>query len=327
MQTALYIHLPFCKHKCNYCDFASFAGRESFIPAYLDALAKEAAHGTPVPVQTVYVGGGTPSLLSAEQLYRLCGIIRRYCGGIAALEESTLEANPESLTPQKIRLLREAGFNRLSLGLQSFDDKELQVLGRVHDVKTFLNAFSQAREGGFFNINVDLIAGLPGERPESFIRSLEQVLSLAPENLTVHTFYVKRGASITKTDREIYRVQDGETTAAVGTSTVIVQASGYIPYYLYRQKNTAANLENTGYMLPGHPCLYNIYMMEEIHSIFGAGASAMTKLVSPVRGKKDILRISEKKYPYEYLAERDAGEKAEQLYQVAADFYRNFKEK
>ena len=193
MQTALYIHLPFCKHKCNYCDFASFAGRESFIPAYLDALAKEAAHGTPVPVQTVYVGGGTPSLLSAEQLYRLCGIVRRYCGGIAALEESTLEANPESLTPQKIRLLRDAGFNRLSLGLQSFDDKELKVLGRVHDVKTFLNAFSQAREGGFFNINVDLIAGLPGQTLEQFVAGLTRLMELRPEHISVYGLQIEEG--------------------------------------------------------------------------------------------------------------------------------------
>ena len=115
--------------------------------------------------------------------------------------------------------------------------------------------------------------------------------------------------------------------AAVEDSAVLIQSAGYEPYYLYRQKNTAANLENTGYSLPGHPCLYNIYMMEEIHSIFGAGASAMTKLVSPARGKKHILRMSEKKYPYEYLTGEDAADKAEWLYQSAADFYMKFREK
>ncbi len=193
MQTALYIHLPFCKQKCNYCDFASFAGREALIPAYLNALSREAAPYRAVPVQTLYVGGGTPSLLSEGQIYQLCGIIRRYFGGISCLEESTLEANPESLTPQKIHLLREAGFNRLSLGLQSFDDKELKILGRVHNVQTFLEAFSNARAGGFFNINVDLIAGLPGQTLEQFVAGLTRLLELRPEHISVYGLQVEEG--------------------------------------------------------------------------------------------------------------------------------------
>ncbi|MBS5726093.1 MAG: radical SAM protein, partial [Clostridiales bacterium] len=233
----------------------------------------------------------------------------------------------DTIDAEKLAVCVRRGVTRISVNPQTLNDEILASVGRRHTAADFYRAYQVARDSGIRDINVDLIAGLPGERRESFICSLEQVLSLAPENLTVHTFYVKRGASITKTEREIYQGRDKETAAAVGASTTIVQGSGYLPYYLYRQKNTAANLENTGYMLPGHPCLYNIYMMEEIHSIFGAGASAMTKLVSPVRGKKDILRISEKKYPYEYLAERSAGEKAEQLYQTAADFYKNFREK
>ncbi len=193
MKTGLYIHLPFCKQKCNYCDFASFAGRERFIPAYLDALAQEAARA-PVPcVQTLYVGGGTPSLLSEAQIGQLCHLIARRFGPIAALQESTFEANPESLTPGKIACLRRAGFNRLSLGLQSFHDDELKRLGRVHDAQTFRRAYAAAREGGFENINVDLISGLPGQSLEQFADSLEQLLALQPEHLSVYGLQIEEG--------------------------------------------------------------------------------------------------------------------------------------
>ena len=193
MKTALYIHLPFCKQKCNYCDFASFVGREPLIPAYLTALEKEATLPPALTVQTLYVGGGTPSLLSVPQLRTLCGMVRRWFGSISNLEESTLEANPESLTADKIRLLREAGFNRLSLGLQSFNDKELKTLGRVHGVKTFLRAFEQAREGGFFNINVDLIAGLPDQTAEQFVDGLEKLIALRPEHISVYGLQIEEG--------------------------------------------------------------------------------------------------------------------------------------
>lgn len=193
MKTALYIHLPFCKQKCNYCDFASFAGRESFIEAYLNALEKEATFPPAITPQTLYVGGGTPSLLSDRQLRLLCGIIRRWFGAISSMEESSLEANPESLTAEKIHLLREAGFNRLSLGLQNFNDKELKTLGRVHDVKTFLKAFEQAREGGFFNINVDLMAGLPGQTLEQFVDGLTKLMALRPEHISVYGLQIEEG--------------------------------------------------------------------------------------------------------------------------------------
>lgn len=193
MKTGLYIHLPFCKQKCNYCDFASFAGRESFIPAYLNALDKEAASAPVKNCQTLYVGGGTPSLLSAEELATLCGVVRRHFGGIAAFEESTLEANPESLTPEKIRVLKDADFNRLSIGLQSFNDTELKTLGRVHNAQDFLAAYDAARRGGFENINVDLIAGLPGQTLESFLGSLEKLIALRPEHLSVYGLQIEEG--------------------------------------------------------------------------------------------------------------------------------------
>ena len=193
MPTGLYIHLPFCRQKCNYCDFASFAGREKQIPAYLEALAREAAQ-TPVKTfDTLYVGGGTPSLLAERELARLCQVLTDNFGAIGRFSESTAEANPESLTPGKIALLRGAGFKRLSIGLQSFCDQALKTLGRVHDVKNFLNAYQAARTGGFENINVDLIAGVPGQGLESFLEGLSKLIALRPEHISVYGLQIEEG--------------------------------------------------------------------------------------------------------------------------------------
>ena len=168
MTTGLYIHIPFCKQKCNYCDFASFAGRENLISAYLEALDKSAAVSPARKYTTLYVGGGTPSLLTAGQLEELCGLLARHFGPVSHFEESTMEANPESLTAEKLSVLKRAGFSRISMGLQSFSDTELKTLGRVHTVQTFLSAYQAARQAGFDNINVDLIAGVPGQSLQSW---------------------------------------------------------------------------------------------------------------------------------------------------------------
>ncbi|GFI55594.1 oxygen-independent coproporphyrinogen-III oxidase-like protein HemZ [Clostridiales bacterium] len=332
---SVYIAIPFCPSRCEYCSFVSFTSQRllSLIPEYLTALCSQirsvfATIGRlGLEVATVYIGGGTPTTLNVSQLDTLLGVIGE-CWDVSRLQEFTLEAGrPDTIDSEKLAVAVRRGITRISVNTQTLNDAVLAAVGRRHTAEDFYRAYQTARDSGIQDINVDLIAGLPGEGKDSFVNSLDQVLALAPENITVHTFYVKRGASITKTDREIYRVRDMETTAAVETSVNRIQDAGYAPYYLYRQKNTTGNLENTGYALPGHPCLYNIYMMEEIHSIFGAGASAMTKLVSQNRDKKNILRICEKKYPYEYLAGEDAGGKAEWLYQSASDFYRNFREK
>ncbi len=332
---SVYIAIPFCPSRCEYCSFVSFTSPRllSLIPEYLTALCSQVRgvfdtiRRLGLDVATVYIGGGTPTTLNASQLDTLLAVVGE-CWDVSRLQEFTLEAGrPDTIDVEKLDIAVRRGVTRISVNTQTLNDEILTAVGRRHTAADFYRAYQMARDSGMRDINVDLIAGLPGESRESFAHSLEEVLALAPENLTVHTFYVKRGANITKIDENVYRVQDEETMMAVEDSAVLIQSAGYVPYYLYRQKNTAANLENTGYALPGHPCLYNIYMMEEIHSIFGAGASAMTKLVSPARGKKHILRMSEKKYPYEYLTGADAADKAERLYQSAADFYMNFREK
>lgn len=262
MKTGLYIHLPFCKQKCNYCDFASFAGRESFIPAYLNALDQEAACAPVKTCRTLYAGGGTPSVLSAGQLHALCEIIRRHFGDIAAFEESTLEANPESLTPEKIRVLKDAGFNRLSIGLQSFNDGELQTLGRVHDAQTFLNAYAAARAGGFENVSVDLIAGLPGQTLESFLQSLEKLAALRPEHLSVYGLQIEEGTAFFERgvvcDQQLMRHMLEETR-------VRLAAAGYHHY------------EISNFALPGREAKHNTHYWNNGDYI-GLGSAAASYL-------------------------------------------------
>lgn len=195
MTRGLYIHIPFCKQKCNYCDFASFAGQEHYIDDYLCALEQEALAYQGVTFYTLYVGGGTPSLLSVAQLKKLVNIIEHAAGPISQFAESTFEANPESLTPAKITYLRQAGFNRLSMGLQSFHDKELKIIGRIHTTAQFKQAYQQARAGGFSNINVDLIAGLPTQTFQSFSDSLQRLLALRPEHISVYGLQIEEGTA------------------------------------------------------------------------------------------------------------------------------------
>lgn len=193
MNRGLYIHIPFCKQKCNYCDFASFPGMQSQIDAYLSALSHEAALYKGIACNTLYVGGGTPSLLSEDQLSRLAKIIRKNFAPLATFLESTFEANPESLTPAKSKLLRALGFNRLSIGLQSFHDDELRLLGRVHTSAQFIQAYRAALCGGFTNINVDLIAGLPGQQPACFLESLHRLIDLHPPHISVYGLQIEEG--------------------------------------------------------------------------------------------------------------------------------------
>ncbi len=191
--TGLYIHIPFCKQKCNYCDFASFAGRDFLREEYLAALACEAARYAGQACRTLYVGGGTPSLLTLSQLEKLVALIEKNFVPVSSFSESTFEANPESLTPEKMAFLTKAGFNRFSVGLQSFHDEELKLLGRVHTSADFLRAFESLRAHGVKNINVDLIAGLPGQTLEKFLQSLEKLIALTPEHISVYGLQIEEG--------------------------------------------------------------------------------------------------------------------------------------
>ncbi len=225
--SGLYIHIPFCRQKCRYCDFASFAGAEALIDDYLAALAKEASFYAPARFDTLYIGGGTPSLLSAKQLDSLCQMVTRFFGSVSSFAESTLEANPESCTLEKLRVLKQAGLNRLSLGLQSFDDNVLKRIGRIHDVKTFLKAYEAARKEGFDNVSVDLIAGLPGQSKALFLDGLKKLIALAPEHISVYGLQVEEGSPFYK---EGVQSDDDLLRDELEQTHFMLQAAGYTHY-------------------------------------------------------------------------------------------------
>lgn len=245
----LYIHIPFCKQKCNYCDFASFAGQEKNLDAYLNALEQEANLSKGDSCKTLYVGGGTPSLLGEEQLRRLAKIIQTNFDSVSSFQESTFEANPESLTAAKIAVLRGMGFNRLSIGLQSFNEDELKTMGRVHTAREFQTAYRAARNGGFTNINVDLIAGVPGQTLESFISSLQQLCELEPEHLSVYGLQIEEGTPFFA--QGIVCDQDLMRTMLEKTHAILTEAG----YHHYEISNFAKpgreSVHNTNYWQNG----------------------------------------------------------------------------
>ncbi len=316
---SVYVAIPFCPSRCAYCSFVSYTSPNlrALIPDYLHALADDIdktvglIRELDLRVRTVYIGGGTPTVLSADELRFLLPHIAPLARGA---EEFTLEAGrPDTITAEKLTVAAEYGVTRISVNTQTLNEEILAKIGRKHTAAEFFTAYEIARMSGIPEINIDLIAGLPGESAASFSHTIDGILPLCAENVTVHTFCVKKSASL-KTeidagaDGMIPYDRDGtEAMAAVLYSQKTLTGAGYRPYYMYRQKNTVGNLENVGYAMPGHEGLYNVYMMEEVHSIFACGASAVTKFVSlpDADGNVRIERIFEPKYPYEYLRENE----------------------
>ena len=332
-QCSVYIGIPFCPTRCAYCSFVSYTspGLLKLIPEYLEALGNDVdgifsvIRELGLEVASVYIGGGTPTVLTADQLSGLLSRIGKNLGASGAHPlEYTLEAGrPDTITPDKMAAAAEAGVTRVSVNPQSLNPEVLSAIGRAHTPGMFFDAYRVARDSGVRDINVDLIAGLPADTPESFRYTLDGVAALDPENVTVHTFSVKKSSEF----RAEGRFDPSSVTAAqsVDYAEEALRKAGYIPYYMYRQKNTVGNLENVGWSKPGHEGLYNVYMMEEIHSIFGAGAHAVTKLVSEPApdGSVRIERLFQPKYPYEYLREyrEGAGERLEALRTSARAFF------
>ncbi len=327
---SVYIGIPFCPSRCAYCSFVSYTSPKllALIPDYLEVLKSDISNladlisGLGMDVKTVYIGGGTPTVLDGNQLESLLD-----CVGATGWrpDEFTLEAGrPDTITKEKLMTAAARGVTRVSVNPQSLNDDVLKAIGRKHDTKMFYEAYDLAKSSGIRDINVDLIAGLPGDTVESFRATVDGVIALDPTNITVHTFSVKKSADF----RQEGRYDAGSVTAAASVeySQKALQESGYLPYYMYRQKNTVGNLENVGYAKPGHEGLYNIYMMEEVHSIFAAGASSVTKLVSlpDSAGDLRIERLFQPKYPYEYLDEWREGEKqkrTDSLKKTAEEFF------
>lgn len=323
---SLYISIPFCPTRCAYCSFVSYSTKRllSMVDDYLVQLCKDIdrifthikRYG--FELVTIYIGGGTPSILTPAQLGMLLDTLNRNTD-VKALREFTLEAGrPDTITAEKLKVAVDGGVNRISVNPQTLNDTVLESIGRRHTVKDFFNAYNIARESGVKYINTDLIAGLPGESFSSFSRSVDQIIKLRPENVTFHTFCVKKASDFLRNGTEIYSRKGGETGKSVDYAQVSASLNGYVPYYIYRQKNTVGNFENVGYALPGAECLYNVFMMEEVHTVFAAGAGAITKMVAPER--KHILRADMPKYPYEYLEQEKHDDAAKDVDKLIEEF-------
>ena len=307
MDCSVYAGIPFCPTRCSYCSFVSRTvgdkATQALVQPYVDALCRELtairelADRCGLRIRTFYIGGGTPTSLSAAQLEQLMAHIAATFD-LPGLEEYTVEAGrPDCTDAEKLRILKQYGATRISINPQTFSDEVLRNIGRRHTAQDIIDCFAAARAAGHDNINMDLIAGLPGDTVEGFTRSLQQAIALDPENITVHTLTLKRASNLVVE----HRAADYDDVAAMLERCTLLQQAGYAPYYLYRQKGTLQNLENTGWSKPGRECLYNIYIMEEVHTILSAGAGGSSKLVIPGKRHGKIERIFNFKYPTEYI--------------------------
>ncbi len=305
---SLYISIPFCPTRCSYCSFVSHSVENAgkLIPDYISLLKKEIAYTADIAkkiglrLETVYIGGGTPTSVTAEQLGSIMKCVTDSFD-TSNLREYTVEAGrPDTITAEKLETIKHLGAGRISINPQTMNDSVLEKIGRRHTAADTVKAFETARKCGFCNINTDLIAGLPGDTPESFFDTVRSILSLDPESITVHSLSMKRSSRLTVTG-SFPEVKAGENAGKmVSFARNTLEKHGFLPYYMYRQSKTVGNLENVGYAKPGTECLYNVYTMDETHSILACGASAVSKLRQP-HGSY-IERIFNFKYPYEYIS-------------------------
>lgn len=302
---SLYVSIPFCPTRCSYCSFVSHSidKAKKLIPDYVKNLCEEiketakTACELGLTLETVYIGGGTPTSFSASDLKTITDTLRE-CFNMKNVREFTVEAGrPDTLDEEKLTVLKNAGVTRISINPQTFSNSVLSVIERSHTAEETVEKYLLARKLGFDNINMDFIAGLPADTVEGFRRSLIKAVELAPENITVHTLALKRSSSIV-TEKGTSSLLGG-TEEMVEFSNRILRENGYTPYYMYRQSKSVGNLENVGWCKKDKPCLYNIYMMEEIHTVLAVGGAAVTKLKDP---DSDCLkRVYNFKYPYEYI--------------------------
>ena len=324
---SVYISIPFCPSRCAYCSFVSYATPRllSLIPDYLERLKSdidrmfETIRKVGKKVVTVYIGGGTPTVLDEHQLEDLLSKIAENVD-VSSLKEFTLEAGrPDTVTKEKLETAARYGVTRVSINPQTLNDNVLKQIVRKHTAEDFYNAYNIAKESGIKYINTDLIAGLPGDTFPGFSKTVDAILKLSPDNLTVHTFCVKKSADILRYNSDVYSRGGGDTPKSVSYALVKTKNAGYLPYYIYRQKNTVGNLENVGYAKPGSEGLYNIYMMEDVHTVFACGAGAVTKLISG--GDKPMKRVAFPKYPYEYLDMCKEEGKIDGIFEEIIDYF------
>ncbi|MGD6777128.1 coproporphyrinogen III oxidase [Sutcliffiella horikoshii] len=306
-EVSIYIGIPFCPTKCAYCTFPAYAinGKQGKVDSFLGGLHHEIdAIGAwlkekGIKITTVYYGGGTPTSITAEEMDMLYEQMYASFPDMEKVREVTVEAGrPDTITPEKLDVLKKWNIDRISINPQSYTQETLKAIGRHHTVEETIDKFHLAREMGMNNINMDLIIGLPGEGVGEFAHTLEETEKLMPESLTVHTLSFKRASEMTQ-NKNRYRVADRyEIGKMMDMATEWTTNHNYVPYYLYRQKNILGNLENVGYALPGQDSIYNIMIMEEKQTIIGLGCGASSKFVHPETGK--ITRFANPKDPKSY---------------------------
>ena len=284
---SLYVGIPFCPTTCLYCSFPSFnlAHWKDRVDDYLDALEKEIAAASEMMrgrvLDTVYIGGGTPTTLEPAQLERLFSLLEKYFP-MEDIQEFTIEAGrPDSITADKLRVIRAHKVTRISVNPQTMKEETLRLIGRRHTVQQVRDAFALCREAGFDNINMDIILGLPEETEEDVARTLEEIEKLSPDSLTVHSLALKRGSRMQKYIEEKGFSSINNTDGCMEIASMAAARMGMEPYYLYRQKNISGNLENVGYSRPGKAGIYNILIMEANQSILALGAGSISKAVFP----------------------------------------------
>ena len=304
---SLYVGIPFCPSRCSYCSFvmASIERAEKLIEPYTKLLCEEIkqtaeiANKLGLRLETVYFGGGTPTTLSAEQLDTVLRTVNKSFD-MSTCREFTVEAGrPDTIDIAKLFALKENKVDRISINPQTVNDEVLKTIGRKHTAQQFFDAFELARKCGFDNINTDLIAGLPTDTPESFKNSLDSIVRLNAECITVHTLCMKRASRLTTEGVTLDLQQARDAREMLAYTQNILGQNEYIPYYMYRQSRMVGNLENVGWSKKGFESLYNVYVMDETHTILACGSGGVTKLK---RNNPDYLeRIFNFKYPYEYI--------------------------
>lgn len=304
---SLYVGIPFCPSRCSYCSFvmASIERAEKLIEPYTKLLCEEIkrtaeiANKLGLRLETVYFGGGTPTTLSAEQLDTVLRTVNNSFD-MSTCREFTVEAGrPDTIDIAKLFALKENKVDRISINPQTVNDEVLKTIGRKHTAQQFFDAFELARKCGFNNINTDLIAGLPTDTPESFKNSLDSIVRLNAECITVHTLCMKRASRLTTEGVTLDLQQARDAREMLAYTQNILGQNEYIPYYMYRQSRMVGNLENVGWSKRGFESLYNVYVMDETHTILACGSGGVTKLK---RNNPDYLeRIFNFKYPYEYI--------------------------
>ncbi len=301
---SLYVGIPFCPTRCAYCSFVSrtIGKRTELLEPYLEALLKELRHTGRLlatsgkTVRTIYIGGGTPTTLTSQQMQTLLKCIRESFDLSRCIEFTVEGGRPDTLDQEKLDVIAQNGADRMSINPQTMIDSVLKACGRRHNAEDVKTAYAQAVDAGYSAINMDLIAGLPTDDFDGFRHSLDTVIAMAPANITVHTLAIKKGADLYEKREGLS--PDAEVARMVDYAEEALRAAGYEPYYLYRQKYMSGSFENVGWCRPGTACLYNIYMMEELHTIISVGGGGMNKVNLP-DGR--LQRFHNPKFPEQYI--------------------------